>query len=92
MANIDVLHFGIDKVTTILEWVQESGAFYNISIVPQVMTLRIIRSTSVQLTVSYNIQYNVSIVAFDSLCGQNSAITALELNFGESHLIHKVYV
>ena len=56
-------------MTAILEWDQEDRVFYDVSVVPNV-TVRLNQNTSIQLTVSYNIQYNVSVVA--TLCGQST--------------------
>ena len=81
MADTEVLQFGTHNITVFLEWTQEDGVSYNVSSLPQV-ALKFTRNTSVQLTVSYNIQYNVNIVAFESFCGQKSATTAVELKFG----------
>ena len=60
--------FRADNVTIILEWSQDNyGTLsYHVSVTPQV-DIRFTGSTSVQLTVSYNILYNVSVVA--TLCG-----------------------
>ena len=62
-------HLGIDSVAVFLEWTSVNAAAYNIyvSVVPQA-TIRPVGNTSAHLTVSYNILYNVSVVA--SLCGK----------------------
>ena len=57
-----------DDVTVTLQWPREPGAVYNVSVSPETSH---IESPSmaylINLTISYNIQYNVSIVS--SLCG-----------------------
>ena len=72
-------------MTVILEWGQEDGVLYDVSVVPNV-TIRLNQSTlsrfSVLLIVSYNIQYNVSVVA--TLCGR-STTHVTELRYGKLH-------
>ena len=53
--------YSTDNITVIAEWIQE-GVSYNISIVPMVPTIFTGR-TSVQLIMSYNIEYNLSLAA-----------------------------
>lgn len=74
---------GITNVTVILEWTQEDGVYYNVSVVPPTASV-FTGSTSLHLTVSYNTSYNVSVVA-TSFCGQNSATTVIVLtqSYGE---------
>ena len=66
-----------DDVTVTLQWPQEPGAVYNVSVSPQTSHTEL-NSThehvstghyifAMNLTISYNIQYNVSILS--SLCG-----------------------
>ena len=73
--------FEEEYVSILLEWSRINGAIFNISAIPQVVA-SIARglSTSYQLNVSYNTQYNVSVVA--TVCGQ-SHMTIIDLNYGE---------
>ena len=76
-----------DDVTVTLQWPREPGAVYSVNISPDVSH---IESPSVKhniftinLTISYNIQYNLSIVS--SLCG----VTATKvLNYGKMPIVH----
>ena len=77
---------GSDDITVTLEWPREPGAIYHISVSPENSH---IESPSVgynifalNLTFSYNIQYNVSIVS--SLCG---VTTNWVLKYGKMLLV-----
>ena len=72
-----------DDVTVTLQWPREAGAVYHVSISPEVYILSHTEFTNVMiitinLVVSYNTQYNVSIVS--SLCG---ITTTKVLNYGK---------
>ena len=73
-----MIHFGNFTVT--LEWLQFSGETYNVATVPEAVHTRFTRSTSVQLVMLYNIQYNVSVVA--TLCGHRSTINFATIYYG----------
>ena len=79
--------FEEDNVTIFLEWAAENATdmIYNVSIIPQVSITKL-SDTSVELRVSYNAAYNLSI--FATLCGRNSANTVLKIYFGESLCPH----
>ena len=73
-----------DDVTVTLQWPQEAGAVYNVSVSPEISQTEhalLMRHNSgffaINLTISYNIQYNVSIVS--SLCG---VTTTKVFNYG----------
>ena len=72
--------FGEDNVTVFLEWAQVNGVMYRVDVIPQV-PVRLLRRTSVLLTVLYNTLYNVTVIG--SLCGQNSTQSVVEIYFGE---------
>ena len=63
---------GINNVTVTLQWPREPGAVYHVNISPEILHIKsraIILSHDtimVNLTISYNVQYDVSIVS--SLC------------------------
>ena len=69
-----------DVVTVIVEWSEEQGVTYNITIVPMVPII-FTGSTSVQLIVSYNIEYNVTLEAV-AVC-QSVAPSRIRLFYGE---------
>ena len=83
-----VLSFGVDDTTVSLLWTQQESSLvsYNVSIAPQAAVMFVPGSESItvtiQLTVSYNTWYNVSIVG--TLCGHKISITTVELNYGKS--------
>ena len=74
-----------DDVTVTLQWPREAGpgAVYNVSVSPEISHIECasmrhdIRFFAINLTISYNIQYNISIVS--SLCG---VTTTKVLNYG----------
>ena len=80
--------FGTNSVTATLEWIQESGVTYNISIFPQV-PVEMLRISSVQLTLLYNTDYNATVVAI--LCRQNNVTTTIPLRYGEILSMHVTY-
>lgn len=78
--------FEREHINVLLEWNKiNGGVLFNVSTIPQVIGSFVPgSSTSHQLNVSYNTQYNVSIVA--TLCGQNYMAT-IELNYGKHNNI-----
>ena len=81
-----VLNFGVDNATVSLSWTQQESSLvsYNVSIVPQAAVIFVQgpESITIQLTVSYNTWYNVSIVG--TLCGRKISSTTVELDYGKS--------
>ena len=69
-----------DDVTVTLQWPREPGAAYSVNVSPQKPHTELTNAMTVKinLTASYNIQYNVSIVS--SLCG---ITTTKVLKYGE---------
>ena len=70
-----------DDVTVTLKWPQEPGAVYHVNVSPETPHTALTNTTltiMINLTVSYNILYNVSIVS--SLCG---VTTTKVLNYGK---------
>ena len=71
-----------DDVTVTLQWPREPGAIYNVSISPEISHTELTTMNydifAINLIISYNIQYNVSIVS--SLCG---VTTTKVLNYGK---------
>ena len=68
-----------DNVTVTMEWAQQVGVIYTVRISPLV-PIMYNGSTSLQLVLQYNIEYNLSVVPILP-CGANASIT---LNYGEA--------
>ena len=79
--------FEANSITMTLEWSNINGVTYVINVDPQVAVNYTERNSAI-LTVSYNINYNVSIVA--SLCGTN-ATTYSVLNYGKLYISAILY-
>ena len=69
-----------DSVTVNLDWTEEDEVSYNVSVTPAPLMIRQVCSTCVELTVPYNIVYNVSVLS--TLCGRNTTATVVELIYG----------
>ena len=69
-----------NNVTVTLQWSREAGAVYNVNVLPESShnVFANAMTVTINLTVSYNIQYNVSIAS--NLCGVT--ITKV-LNYGK---------
>ena len=65
-----MIRLGMDNFTVVLEWSQFSSETYTVATVPEPEHLSFIMSTSVQLVMLYNTQYNVAVTA--TLCGHNA--------------------
>ena len=73
--------FGNESAVIVLELTPlQIGYLYKVSVVPQA-EMRFNGSTRIQLTLSYNTPYNVSVVA-THLCGQ-SEMSFIELNYSK---------
>ena len=79
-----------DDVTVTLQWPREPGAVYNVNVSPEIsyteLNSMIYNIFVISLTISYNIQYNVSIES--SLCG---VTTTKVLKYGEQICKHNNY-
>ena len=73
-----------NSVTVTLQWPREAGVVYNVNVLPHTVLTEALNfnSSTVNLTISYNVQYNVSIVS--SLCG---VTTNKILNYGKYNFI-----
>ena len=69
-----------DNVTVTMEWTQQVHATYNVTVVPPVPIVST-GSTSCQLTIPYNTEYNFSIEAV-APCRSNT-VTFSRLYYGE---------
>ena len=71
-----------DGVSVVVEWTQQESVSYNVTIIPMVPVIIHTGSTSVQLTVSYNTEYNVSLEA-SAVC-QSIVSSNITLFYGKS--------
>ena len=69
-----------NNATVILEWIQEVGVSYNVSVTPNPLESSSSGATS-QLVVLYNTSYHVNIVA--TLCGNNRNRTAFDISIDQ---------
>ena len=72
-------HYEIQNVTVFLQWIAQEGVLYDINTSPKVAVMTL-SDASVQFSASYNIHYNVSIVATGA-CGQN--MTVVDFQYSE---------
>ena len=79
-----MLRISIENITVTLQWPREAGAVYHISVSPEIPHTEFTTISDhifvINLTISYNIQYNVSIVS--SLCGVTTYTTKV-LKYGK---------
>ena len=81
-----------DDVTVTLQWPREPGAVYNVSVSPEVSYTELNSViynifTLISLTISYDTQYNVSIVS--SLCG---ITTTKVLNYSKHGILNIIII
>ena len=67
--------------TTILNWIEQDGVSYNISVDPLAELVQLMNNTW-QVIGNYNMLYNVSIEA--TLCDMYSKTTNITLEYGKS--------
>ena len=72
-------HFGTENITVIFWWSEDKGVLYDVVVSPQAFKIYN-SSTSIALTMQYNVLYNVTVSL--TLCGHILTDT-LELNYGE---------
>ena len=77
------VRFSRHNVSVILDWVPEFNVSYSFSAVPSAQIIKITGNTEAEarIIVSYNVLYNVSIVA--TQCGLDSVPTNVQLRYGE---------
>ena len=71
-----------DNITVSVEWTLQEGAMYTVRVLPQV-PIMVTGSTSRQLTISYNTEYNFSVEATVTTPCRVSATTFIRLHYGE---------
>ena len=75
-------YYGVDNVIVTAEWAQQAGVSnYTTRISPVAPSALSIGSTSLQLTLLYNTEYNLSVVAVTP-CG--NATSFIRLHYGEN--------
>ena len=72
--------YSADNITVTVEWAKLVGATYNTRVSPLVLITN--ESTSLQLLLQYNIEYNLSVVTV-APCGDN-ATAVIALHYGEA--------
>ena len=78
-----VSHFLRNDITVTLQWPRKAGAVYRVNVMPETPHTELINTMHdhalINLTISYNIQHNVSIAS--SLCGVTTN-RVLQFNYG----------
>jgi hypothetical protein len=83
----EVVEFGKDSIIISFEWIEahKNGVSYIIDTVPPSNNITYYHAGArVQLQISYNTVYNVSV---KPLCGQSDTVTFITLNYSEFHPI-----
>ena len=78
-------HVGKEDITVMLKLTEINSLYsYHINAIPQLLSLKFVddSQTMVQVKVSYNVHYNVSILAA-SPCGKNNVTKFTEVYYGE---------
>lgn len=79
-VEVESEQFQGENATVTLKWAQGDNEFYNVDVIPHAPR-QYTENTTIELTLLYNIQYNVSIVAF--LCEYNRTDT-IEFLYGKT--------
>ena len=77
-------YFGVDTVTVSLWWTIESAhplVMYHVIATPSSVVTIVTSKTTANITLSYNTQYVVCVVA--DFCGQSNATANIELHYSE---------
>ena len=83
MLSITEENYEHNNVTVTVEWAQQVGATYDVKLSPSV-PLIVNGSSSYQMTVSYNMEYSLSVVAVTPCINATASIT---LNYGEAYIM-----
>ena len=75
-----------DNITVIVEWTQQVAATYTVSVIPLAL-INFTGSTSRQLTISYNTEYNFSVEATVTAPCRVTATAFIILHYGEMYHI-----
>ena len=77
-----------DSVTTYLEWTRENMfVSYTVTFFPfEAFITKLVVNTSVQLTIPYNTQVNVSITK--GICNRSLAVTSVTLEYSKMFIDH----
>ena len=79
VLRTDMTKFGNDNITVTLEWSQFSGETYSVATIPEPVHMSFIISTSVQLVLHYDTEYNLTVTA--TLCGHSNATNNLTIYY-----------
>ena len=74
-----MVNFGNNNVTVTLEWSQFSGETYTVAAIPEAVNVSFTGSTSVQLVLLYDTEYNVTVTA--TLCGDSNATNSSTISY-----------
>ena len=80
LSTEDTTEITNDNVTITLSWEQDIGVFYTVHVAPHI-TVNFTTSSSIKLTMSYNVSYIVTIVGRQ--CRQNVSSVVREFRYGE---------
>lgn len=78
-ASVTSEDHGVDNISVTVEWSQDEGVQYNVSVTPSIPITIIERR--IELLLLYNIEYNVSLEAVTAC--QSEASTILQLFYGK---------
>jgi hypothetical protein len=78
-----------NHATVILEWIQEDGVSYNVSVIPNPLESNSSGTTS-QLVILYNTSYCVTVVA--TLCGNNMNRTAIDVSVDQPGALDTIFI
>lgn len=80
--------YATDSVTTFLEWTRENMfVSYTVTLFPSETFIKnLIVNTSVQLTIPYNTQVNISITK--GICNRTFAVTSVTLEYSKMFINH----
>ena len=81
LTSRNTSEYSADNVTVTVEWTQQVYTTYDVTVVPPVPIV-FTESTSCQLTISYNTEYNLTVEAA-APCRPNTT-ALLRLNYGEA--------
>ena len=74
-----MIRFGNNNFIVTLEWSQFSGETYDVSTTPESVHMSFITSTSVQLVLLYDTEYNVTVTT--TLCGNSNVTNSTTLSY-----------
>ena len=76
----DAINISNDNIIINLHWPQEFGVFYDVKVAPTT-TVTFIMTSTVQITLSYNVSYTMTVVG--TQCDQNVSRAVKQVAYGE---------